>query len=88
MMAKMKLSLKIWMSIGVLILGYCLSVSLSHYDSYRTQQGLLSLSEFTSVSSDLSQGAVVAFSKQIQCPASFPDTSTERMPCKGTDQNM
>ena len=66
MFSTLKLSVKIWLSIGILILGYCFSVSISHYSSNRIQKGLMVLSEFASTSSDLSQKVNITFSRQIK----------------------
>jgi methyl-accepting chemotaxis protein len=66
MLKQMKLSLKIWLGIGILISGYCLSMSLSYYNSHTAKKGLLSLAEFAGASSDLSQKAIVAFNNQLK----------------------
>jgi len=65
-MRKLRLSVRIWLSISILILGYFCSLAFNYYNSAQIQNEMPQISNFAVTSTEISQKAIIAFSRQTK----------------------
>ncbi|MDM8521804.1 methyl-accepting chemotaxis protein [Desulfococcaceae bacterium HSG8] len=65
-MKPLNLSVRIWLSMGIMVLGYFLSLIFSYYSSEQIQDRLPYISEFAVASTEMTQRAITAFARQTK----------------------